>query len=190
MKKQGYGLILIISASFMTGCMGTIWTGASLVYDRHNVYKQLSDYKISANVYQALNKNNFLKESGSNIDLAVFNGDVLAVGNVATVALREEIFNRISDIEGYRRIINQIQVGHYPSSSVDDSWITAKIRSSIFADSEIDPHLFKVVTSNRVVYLMGDVKSEQAVRVINIARNTTSVERVVNLLKIYELRVK
>ena len=68
-----------------------------------------------------------------------------------------------------------------------DSLITAKIRSQIVADSEINPRAFKVVTSDGVVYLMGDVIPTQADWVVEIARNTAGVLTVVKLFKYYQL---
>jgi len=47
-----------------------------------------------------------------------------------------------------------------------------------------------VVTSDRIVYLMGDVRKEQAEKVINIARFTSGVEWVVKMLKYFTYEVK
>ena len=122
--------------------------------------------------------------------MAVFNGDLLLVGHVPELALREEIMRRISNISGFRRVFNQIDVADLPNNSMNDSWITTKIRSQIFADSTIDPNVFKVITSDNIVYLMGDVQPNQATKVIDIARNTEGVVRVVKLFKYYNLSEK
>lgn len=53
------------------------------------------------------------------------------------------------------------------------------------ADSNIDPHQFKVITMDNVVYLMGDALSEDANRLIDIAKQTDGVLRVVKLFKLY-----
>ena len=84
----------------------------------------------------------------------------------------EELQRRLAKVKGYRRLFNQVGISPSASNSVQDSWITTKIRSQIFADGSIDPNAFKVVTSDKVVYLMGDVHREQAGKVINIARHT------------------
>ena len=73
------------------------------------------------------------------------------------------------------------------ANTVLDDWITTKIRSQIFADSAIDPHVFKVVTSDQIVYLMGDVSPSEAKRVVQIASACDGVRRVVTLLKYYNL---
>lgn len=191
MRKQGCVVVLFLGCSLLTGCLGGVWTGATLVYDRHNVYKKLDDYELSAEAHRALYGDRVFKDEGCAIDLAVFNGDILLAGHVPTLELRQTALNRISALSpGYRRLFNQMDISKQPSNTLQDSWITAKIRSQIFADSAIDPNVFKVITSDRIVYLMGDVRPAQAALVIDIARNTAGVERVVKLFKYYNLSVQ
>lgn len=158
-----------------------------LVYDRHNIYKKLSDYRLSAGASRALFKDEDLKCAECSIDVAVFNGDVLLSGHVPTAALRQEARNRVAEVHGYRRIFNQLATHHLTDTTLQDNWITTKIRSGIFADADIDPHSFKVVTSDQIVYLMGDVIPKEADRVIHLARECAGVKRVVKLFKYYNL---
>ncbi|KTC84990.1 BON domain-containing protein [Legionella brunensis] len=192
MKKQrNVVFALLLSSGLLTGCISNVWTGAMLVYDRHNVYKKVNDYELSANVHHELYyADRLLEQKNCAIDVAVFNGDILLAGHVPTIELREAAIQRVSKIEGYRRLFNQLDVDNRPGNTMQDSWITAKIRSKIFADSTIDPNVFKIVTSDRIVYLMGDVPTDQATKVINIARNTSGVFRVVKLFKYYLLTDK
>lgn len=193
MKKQWSVIFaLLVCSCCLSGCISNVWTGAMLVYDRHNVYKKINDYELSANVHHELySADRLLEQKGCVIDVAVFNGDVLLAGHVPSAELREAAITRVSKLSGdYRRLFNQMDIDTYPANSVQDSWITTKIRSKIFADSSIDPNLFKVVTSDRIVYLMGDAPTQQALKVIQIARNTSGVVRVVKLLKYYHLTDK
>ncbi len=191
MKKNGYFILIIyLLTILLTGCVSNIWSGALLVYDRHNIYKKLTDYQLAANASRALYHDQLFKQPGCSIDLAVFNRDILMAGTVPTLNLEKEATRRLFALKGYRRLFNQLSLSSEPGNSLTDSWITTKIRSQIFADAEIDPHTFKVITSNSVVYLMGDVRPEQAQRVVSIARNCTGVVRVVKLLKYYNLSGK
>lgn len=181
--------LLITLCQFLTGCISNIWTGATLVYDRHNIYKKLSDYRLSATTSRALFKDDVLKCTECSIDLAVFNGDVLLSGHVPTEELRQEAKSRAAQVRGYRRIFNQLATNS-KDTELQDNWITTKIRTGIFADSDIDPNSFKVVTSDQIVYLMGDVIPREAERVIQIARECAGVKRVVKLFKYYNLEDK
>lgn len=175
----------------LTGCLSSIWTGATLIYGRHNIYHTLSDYELLATANRVL----FYKKSSFEcdscyMDVAVLNGDILLVGYLPTEALCQEAYKRISAIEGYRRIINKLSTKSAIVDPVKDSWITTKIRSQIIADSDIDPQQFKVVTMGGIVYLMGDVIPSQAGKVIAIAKETEGVISVVTLFKYYHLSDK
>lgn len=186
MLKQGRLILFIIGILVsLPGCISSLWTGATLVYDRHDVYKKLDDYSLYLRVNNAIMVDNLFKNNQCVIDISVFKGDVLLVGRVPTHELQNELRRRLTLVKGYRRLFNQVIVRSYPSNSMEDSWITTKIRSQIFADGSIDPNAFKVVTSDRIVYLMGDVKEDEAAKVINIARRTTDVVRVVKMFKYF-----
>jgi len=188
MLKQGCLALLLMAISvLLTGCITNVWTGITLVYDRHNVYRKVNDFQLSAKANHALYSDQIFKGPGSSIDLAVINTDILVAGHVPTDALRQEAIKRITTIEGYRRLFNQLAVSSSRADTVLDDWITTKIRSKIFADSTIDPHVFKVVTSDQIVYLMGDVIPSEAKRVVQIASACDGVRRVVTLLKYYNL---
>lgn len=190
MAKQGRFLIISTLCILLAGCLGGLWTGASMVYDRHNVYKKISDYHLVIAVTDALFVDKTLKENGNVLDVAVFNGDVLIAGHVSSDTYLSEINTRLKPITGQRRIYNQVVVNELPSNNAQDSWITTKIRSSIFADGSIDPNAFKIVTSDRVVYLMGDVRQDQGEKVIKMARTTAGVERVVKMLRYFTYESK
>lgn len=190
MKKQGCFIILLILSLCLSGCLGTVWTGATTVYDRHSLYKKLNDYHILVEINNVLAVNKTFDNPKCTIDIAVFNGDVLLAGHVPSLELYEELRQRISKVKGYRRLFNVITVSRISANGVQDSWITTKIRSQIVADSSIDPNAFKVVTSDRVVYLMGDVQREEADKVVKIARFTNGVARVVKIFRYYTFQNK
>ena len=176
-----------MSGILLAGCWGSsLWTGANLVYDRYDVYKEVSDFELSAAVNRALYKDKVFKCAACAVDVAVFNGDILLAGHVPNVHLRTEAQKRIT-IPGYRRIFNQLSISPLASNTVEDSWITAKIRSGTLRDASIDPDQFKIVTADNIVYLMGDVIPGQARNVVLIARSTDGVKRVVKLFKYYHL---
>ncbi|WP_165482457.1 BON domain-containing protein [Legionella bozemanae] len=186
MLKQGcFAVLLAFVLLCLSSCMGSLWTGATMVYNRHNVYKKLDDYSLYLKVNNAIMIDNTFKNTKSVIDIAIFNGDVLVAGHVPTAEMQTELSRRLAKVRGYRRLFNQVKVSALESNTVQDSWITTKIRSQIFADDSIDPNAFKIITSDRVVYLMGDVRKEQAEKVINMARRTNDVVRVVKILKYF-----
>ncbi|MCX7116853.1 MAG: BON domain-containing protein [Legionellales bacterium] len=181
---------LVASIALLTGCITDVWTGANLVYNRHNVYKTLSDFQLGAKANRALYQDQVFKGPDCLIDLAVINGDVLLAGHVPTDALRQEAMQRIKVLPGKRRLFDQLSISSVSTNELLDHWITTKIRGEILGDSSIDPHGFKVVTSDQIVYLMGDVIPSEAGRVIHMARSCDGVRRVVTLFKYYHLSDK
>lgn len=189
MKRWGQLFALTLLCSALTACISSLWTGASFINDRHHWYKKLDDLQLLTQVKQALYRDGRLKGHGCAIEMTVFRKDILVTGYVATQSLRSLVDQRMQAVSGKRHYYNELSLEHESKSSdfVLDSWITAKIRAEILADSSIDPGQFKVVTSNRVVYLMGDVIPEQAEKVVMFAREWSEVKRVVKLFQYYQL---
>ena len=186
MIRQGRLLItLFFITVFLCGCVSNIWTGANLVYDRHDVYKKLNDYHLLVDINNSLYKDKLFKCEICVLDVAIFNGDVLVAGHLPSAHLINEARRRLFGVKGYRHLFIELKLSLSNSNSLQDAWITTKIRSLIFADDSIDPNAFKIVTSDQVVYLMGDVRFEEANKVINMARTTSGVIRVVKLLKYF-----
>lgn len=194
MRKQGqlcFTLFVILCSLALPGCFSELWTGANLVYDRHNTYIKLNDFQMNAQANRLLYHDKTFKCDGCAIEIAVFNRDILLVGRVPSDALRKEAYERIKTIPNKRRFFKQLTVRTTPPADpIKDSWITTKIRGLIFADADINPGQFKIVTSEQIVYVMGDVVPKQAETVIGFARSCEGVTRVVTLLQYYNLSDK
>ena len=159
-----------------------------MVYGRHSTYRKIDDFQLNASANRALYKDLLFKQKGIAIEVVVFNRDVLMVGHVPTTALRQEAYSRVDAVtSGKRRFFNQLAIASSSSDNVQDVWTTAKIRSRIIADADINPDAFKIVTFGHIVYLMGDVVPAQAEKVIFFARSCAGVKRVVKLFKYYNL---
>jgi osmotically-inducible protein OsmY len=190
MIKKGIFILSALLILCLSACVSEVWTGANLIYDRHKLYKQWDDFQLDAAVHRALYHDKRFKQPGTVLDIGVLNGDVLVAGHVSQRDLWQEGRQRIIAIKGIRRFFYQVGMGSDKGSTLRDDWITTKIRSWIVADATIDPHVFKVMTVERVVYLMGDVIPSQARRVIQMARQCQGVRKVVVLFKYYHLSDK
>ena len=182
--------LLFSTLIFMqVGCVSNVLTGANFIYDRHRFYLKLNDFQLGASVNRVLYRDRRFEHEGT-IEVAVFKRDILLAGRLSKASLREEAYRRVAALPGYRRIFNQIEISAEPINDVSDGFITTKIRSQILADSDIDPSQFKIVTFGQIVYIMGDVVPEQAKKVVQFARETMGVRRVVRLMKYYKLSDK
>lgn len=191
MNRQGlFCTALVIICLQLSACLGSVWTGATLIYDRHNVYKKVDDYSLAMAAQHALFDDKILRQEGINLDLAVFNGDILLAGHLPDTQLRRLAISRVQTLSGYREFFPQLAIQRQSVHDINDTWLTARVRSRMMSDSSIDPGQFKIVTVDGIVYIMGDVKPKQARRVIQIARNVPGVVRVVKLMRYYNLSEK
>lgn len=65
--------------------------------------------------------------------------------------------------------------------AITDGWITTKVKSQLLVDQEVSGFDISVETSDRVVYLSGEVEDQSQVsHAVEIAEETEGVERVVS----------
>ena len=115
-----------------------------------------------------------------------FNGYVLLAGQVESATLKRRATDILRKIAGVRRIYNELEVGA-PTSGMTrskDTWITTKVKTVMLANSGIDGGRVKVVTENRVVYLMGLVTQAEAERISDAAAGISGIDRVVRLFEL------
>ncbi|MDR3492049.1 MAG: BON domain-containing protein [Gammaproteobacteria bacterium] len=184
MKKKNIFLLasLLAGSLLITSCTNVAMTSASAVYNRSSLQSSFSDHYTDMKVSQALywGSKHF---KDSNISINTFNGEVLLTGQIPSPELQQEATELASNAIGVTHVYNMTKVTNPISAltKTSDSWITAKIKSRLIANSEIDPSRIKVVTEDGTVYLMGLVLPEQAAIATDIARSTDGVDNVVTM---------
>jgi len=124
----------------------------------------------------------------SHLEIVSYNGYVLLAGQVNDEILKAEATRVARKVQGVRRIYNELEIGP-PTSALtrtNDAWITARIKSSLLSDSDIDGMRVKVLTENSVVYLLGLVTREEAERIADITSRASGVSRVVRLFELVD----
>jgi osmotically-inducible protein OsmY len=172
-----------------TACLNAAYTGAQIIYDRNQL---IHDWKNHSITFQA---NQIFREERNyyprtRISVSSFNYDVLMVGQTPTEALKQQAEKSVRRIAGIKRLFNRIEVSP-PISGLEqsaDTWITAKIRSRIIADNEVNPRELKIITEHGVVYLLGNLKPEHAKIALYIATHTHGVRQVVPLFRTVYIR--
>lgn len=182
MHKKNRILVLLLPLMLLSSCISGIWTGANLIYGRHNLYKKISDYKLNTATNFALFNTKGLKCAACVIDVTVFNADILISGHVPTQTIAQILQKRLQQISNYRHLYNKVIVANIIPQELQDSWITMQIRSQILQDANIDPDVFKIVTTDGIVYIMGRAHLEQTKAVIYLAKNATNVRKVIVLV--------
>jgi osmotically-inducible protein OsmY len=174
--------VLVLVCLVFPGCISNLWTGANLVYDRHDVYQKFGNYQLLSVANNELYPDKIFRCDRCNLDVAAFNDDLLVTGHLPTEELMQELKARLRRVDGYRHLYIEVVQSQETVNRIEDAWITTKIRSQVFADSSIEPNAFKVVTTDSIVYLLGDVLATDGRKIVAIARQTNGVTRVVKLL--------
>lgn len=125
-------------------------------------------------------------ETFRKLNLTVNQGRVLVTGVVEDPEDRVEAIRLAWQPKGVHQVINEVRVedGSGISGYLRDSWITAKLRTKMMLDKEIQSVNYSVDTVDRTVYLMGVAYNKQELNsAIELARTISGVDQVVSYVK-------
>lgn len=189
MLKKFYQLfILLFAALTLQGCVNAAITSASVVYDRKNIQRSLSDHNISVQAYRRIYKDT-KKYKNTSVAISSFHRIVLMTGQIPDPAERAEIENIVKSIPDIEHVYNLTTISEPVSTltNMSDSWITAKIKTRLLTENDFDQDSVKVITENGTVYLMGILPPEQADIAVDVARTTVGVQNVVKIFSYLRL---
>ncbi|MFT6835869.1 MAG: osmotically-inducible protein OsmY [Francisellaceae bacterium] len=167
---------VVIGGVGAAGVAGANIGGSSVSLDT-----SADDTKIKASAISIINKYQQQQKS-TNIEVTVFNHILLISGQVANKKIQTNITSEMAKISGVSKVFDQLTIGPPATLSdyTQDSWITTKIVSSLLSEG-ISSTKYKIVTENKVVYMMGAVSKEEGHQASNIASHVSGVKKVVNL---------
>jgi osmotically-inducible protein OsmY len=154
--------------------------------------KELHDAKVSASVKTALGLNRGLRPYS--IDVATENGVVTLAGRVNTEEERRSAESVAAAVPDVKQVVNRIQAGAgatSPSSGrsigqrFDDEKIEVGVKLAFSLNRELEGTDITVQAYRGEVTLGGEVATEaQRQRALQIARDTSSVSRVVDHIRV------
>lgn len=183
--------IVALLALLLNGCAAMVVGGAAVgvgaAHDRRSVGTVIDDGNLELSAYDLLNKDKELALQ-NNVAVVVHNGVLLLVGEVRTAALRERAERTVTGFKGVKRVVNELVVARPTGfgTSARDAWLTARVKTGLLDIVDIerfDPTRVNVTTQNSTVFLMGLVTRAEAERVLEIARTTPGVHKVVNVFE-------
>lgn len=121
------------------------------------------------------------------LSLTVTEGRVLVTGVVPNPDMRVDAIRLAWQAKGVEQVINEVQVddGEGVKGYARDSWITAKLRTKLTLDRQIQSINYTVETVGGTVYLMGVAQDDtERQRVIDHARDTGYVREVVSYVRL------
>lgn len=183
-------LCLIASLFALSACataaVGAITeTGVSIAEER-SVGRKVDDLTIYTEINHL-----FLQRDANdvlpNVTVNVRHGRVLLTGNVKkpeSVGLAAKLAWQVNGVE---EVINEINVDPKPDffDSANDGLIKKNLETRLFFTKDVWVINYSIDVVSNVVYLLGNVKDEAELeRVLNIARTTKGVKKVVNYLRV------
>jgi osmotically-inducible protein OsmY len=179
-------LLLLIACDPVTWIVGgTAVVGTTVVRNRGGISGSISDNELHLKVVQRLFSVN--KEFVSKVELSIKHGMIVVIGHMENEKQCEEVMNAVRSVEGYKEVFDEtcVQAPPGPKDFAIDSSITSRIKSALAFDGNVLSLNYDVTTCKGIVYLCGTASSKfEREVVVNHARSTSGVEKVVVYVKI------
>ena len=183
-----FSYLLMIMVVLSSGCTAAIGVGAVAgvsASQERGFGQAVTDSAIHAELLAAWLAHN--ADWLVTIDTEVTEGRVLLTGSVESPQYHLDILRLTWSVEGVNQVIDEIQVSSSNdlSTFIQDSWITAKLRSRLTFDKKIHSINYTIGTVDRVVYVFGIARNQsERDRTIAHAKNISGVKRVVDHLRV------
>lgn len=182
-------VLLLVAVQALSGCVAAAIVGGgaavgSAVGDERSVSQHLDDVTIASNIDARLVAEKDMPSRWVSVE--VIGGIATLTGYLRTQEQIERAVYICSNVRGVRDVRSELQIGAPSTGSLfSDSWITTRIKTAYLRDFLISGFGTHVETVDGKVYLQGVLKnSEQRYRAKEIARSTSGVTAVVDLLQV------
>ena len=199
--KQNNLLKLIAIGAFcsvpfiMSGCAAvavgaaTGTTGAIIGSDSRTIDSMFYDETIEQNAYKIFKENEKLsKKDDFSVSVISMSGNVLLVGQTINSEYFNSCLEKIKRLDYVRKVYNFVTFKQPVSAGVtaNDTYITSKIKTKLLFGENIRSGRFKVVTEDSMVYLLGYVTRDEAIRAVNEVQKIDGVKKIYTIFDYME----
>lgn len=178
---------LITLLPMLEGCVPAVIGGAAVgvmsAHDRRSTGTQTDDETTEWKAGQRVPDQ---YKSFAHVNFTSYNRRVLITGEAPNDEAKAAIEAETRKLDGVREVYNELGIG--PASSLGsrstDSYIDSKVKARLVDSNQISANHIKVVTERAVVHLMGIVNAREAKVAVDVARTTSGVKKVVNVLEV------
>ncbi len=180
---------LIVALPMLQGCIEAAVIGGAAAmsvmtaHDRRSTGGQTDDETTEWKAAQRVPEK---YKAFSHLNFTSYNRRVLITGEAPNDEAKAAIEAEVRKIDGVREIYNELGIGPVSSlgSRSTDSFIDSKVKARLVDSNQISANHVKVVTERAIVHLMGIVNDREAKVAVGVARTTSGVKKVVNLMEI------
>lgn len=178
-KLGGTALISLLLSS----CMSAASTAASTAYSHRNVQNNVQNHYLQLAITNYIKTDPYVN-SPKNVTVSVINGVVLLTGQVPDYTSVKQAEKVARETDGVKKVLNFLEIGPVvdQTTSLNDTWITTKIKTKLITGNDVNPDNIKIITENGTTYLMGALPREEANAAIAVARDTDGVKKVVTVI--------
>jgi osmotically-inducible protein OsmY len=186
MRKAIHILWCLATLPLLSACFPLVATGvgagAMMIEDRRSTGSYVDDEAIERRISWRIGDH---YGRDTHVDVTSFNRVVLISGQVQDDAARQAVEKIAREAEDVRSLQNELTIGQALTIGAHshDALITSKVKARFLDANKFYPNHVKVITENKVVYLMGLVKHQEADAATEIARNTGDVSKVVRIFE-------
>jgi osmotically-inducible protein OsmY len=189
MMKACSIILIGAAAAALSACAPVILGSGTVIgtaaVSEKGVSGAFSDTQISTQIRAKL----YSKDSDLyyKVGVTVTNGEVMLTGAVPNDTMQLDAVRLAWEVKGVQRVIDNICVSQDTNigNFTQDSWISTRLHSSLLFDQDILSVNYSIKTMNGTVYLMGIAQNQDELnRVVNHARNTSNVKKVVSYVQI------
>ena len=183
-------LALLLACVAMNGCvavvLGSAATTAGAVHDRRSVGTVIDDNALEIAAIDRIYSERDVFQ-GTRIKAVAHNGVVLLLGEVFDETQRLRAEQRVLELQGTRRVVNELFIGQPPGNwrRGADSTLTARVKAALIAIDlpEFDATRVNVTTVRSEVYLMGLVRRAEADAAVDATGDVRGVKRIVKVFE-------
>lgn len=183
-------LALLMLLPLLGGCVAAVVAGGAAtgaaVHDRRSVGTVLDDQALQIAIIDRIyaERDRF---DGTRIKAVVHNGVALLIGEVFDEALKARAGERANELQGVRRVVNELVVGQPPGvwRRSADATLTSRVKTALIGIDlpGFDASRVNVTTVRGEVYLMGLVSHAEADAAVDTVRSLRGVVRVVKVFE-------
>lgn len=188
MKKALLTAALVaLTVPALQACFPLVATGVTVgvmaALDRRPVGVQTDDETIEWKASSRIS-DKFGKEA--HVNVTSYNRKVLISGEVPNDEAKARIGEIVRGTDGVQGIWNELVIGAAASLSgrSNDTYITSKVKARFVDAGQFSANHVKVVTEASTVFVLGIVNEREAQAAINVARTTSGVRKVVNVMEV------
>ncbi len=184
-----FRLPFLLTASLLlcSGCAEMVVgvaTGTVIASDKRTLGATIEDQQIESSARRILRGNPSIA-GGNHMNFTSYNRVLLITGEVRDEKTRNQLDDLLRDIPNLRRIHNELTLAAPSSgmSRVSDTYLTAKVKTRLLLEKDLNANRFKIVSENGRLFMLGLCSRKDGAQAALVARKTAGVQSVITLFE-------